>query len=38
MYNMPVWCRSCKFEWFPTIFNGQELGDDDPFPLYATDK
>lgn len=38
MYNMPVWCRSCKVEWFPAIFNGQELGDDDPFPLYATDK
>ena len=35
MYNMPVWCRSCKVEWFPIIFNGQELGDDDPFPLYA---
>ena len=38
MYNMPVWCRSCKVEWFPTIFNGQELGDDDPFPLYAENK
>ena len=38
MYNMPGWGRSCKGEWFPAIFNGQELGDDDPFPLYAADK
>lgn len=38
LYNMPVWCRACHVEWFPTIFNGQELGDDDPFPLYAQEK
>lgn len=32
MYGMPVYCRSCKVEWFPTIFEGRELGDDEPFP------
>lgn len=31
--NVPIWCRPCKIEWYPSIFDGQELGPDDPFPL-----
>lgn len=38
MSNIPVWCRRCKVEWFPAIFNGVELGADDPFPLYEQNK
>lgn len=38
MCNMPVWCRSCKVEWFPSIYNGLEFGPDDPFPICASDK
>jgi hypothetical protein len=38
LYGLPVWCRRCKVDWFPTIFNGWELGEDEPFPLSDTDK
>lgn len=33
LYNTPVYCRTCKIEWFPSIFDGRELGEDEPFPL-----
>lgn len=31
MFGIPVYCRPCKVEWYPTIFKGKEIGDDDPF-------
>lgn len=36
-YNMPFYCRRCKVEWYPSICNGVEFGDDDPFPLIEND-
>ena len=33
MYGMPVYCRKCKVEWFPVIFDGRELADDELFPV-----
>ena len=31
--NVPMWCRRCKVEWYPSIYDGMELGPDEPFPL-----
>lgn len=31
--DAPIYCQKCKAERFPTIFNGRELEDDEPFPL-----
>lgn len=25
LYGTPVYCRSCRREWFPTIFAGREI-------------
>lgn len=33
MYEVPVYCRRCKVEWFPAIWRGRELADNEPFPL-----
>lgn len=33
MYRVPVYCRTCKSEWFPAIFNGRELEAGKIFPL-----
>ena len=33
LYGTPVYCRKCRVEWFPTIYLGRELGDDEPFPM-----
>ena len=30
--NLPLYCKKCHLESYPTIFHGKELGDDDPFP------
>lgn len=32
VYNTPFYCRKCKMEWYPTIFEGRELDIDEPFP------
>jgi hypothetical protein len=32
VYGVPFYCRRCKAEWYPAIFNGVECGDDYPFP------
>ena len=32
MFGIPVYCRPCKVEWFPTIFQGKEFSEDEPFP------
>lgn len=31
LFGVPVYCRKCKVEWFPTVYLGRELGDDEPF-------
>lgn len=31
IYNTPLHCRSCKVNWYPTIYMGAELDDDTPF-------
>ena len=31
--NTPVYCKKCKVEWFPSIYMGKELEDDEPFPI-----
>lgn len=31
IYNTPIHCRACKVEWYPTIYLGAELDDDEPF-------
>jgi len=31
LYGTPVYCRKCKVEWFPAIYNGRELDEDEPF-------
>lgn len=31
IYNTPMRCRVCKVDWYPTIYLGRELGDDEPF-------
>ena len=36
MYGMPVYCRKCKVEWFPTIYLGRELGEDEPFDCFPS--
>lgn len=38
MYGVPIWCRNkgCKMAFYPTIWNGRELDDDEPFPLMDT--
>ena len=33
MFDVPVYCRKCRAERFPTIYEGRELDDDEPFPL-----
>lgn len=33
LHETPVYCRKCKVEWFPAIYFGRELGEDEPFPL-----
>lgn len=33
LYNTPIYCRRCKVAHYPTIFDGRELDDDEPFPL-----
>lgn len=32
MFGVPVYCRFCKVEWYPTIYEGVEIGLDEPFP------
>ncbi|MEG1594187.1 MAG: hypothetical protein RR350_07215 [Oscillibacter sp.] len=32
-YGLPFYCKPCKQEFFPTIWKGRELGDDEPFPM-----
>ena len=32
-YGMPFYCRFCKIEHFPTIWMGNELDVDEPFPM-----
>ncbi len=31
LYNTPLRCRVCKVDWYPTIYMGKELGEDEPF-------
>ncbi len=35
LYGVPVFCRNktCKVAHYPTIWEGRELGDDEPFPM-----
>lgn len=33
LFGIPIYCRKCKVEWFPTIYLGRELGEDEPFPM-----
>lgn len=35
IYGTPLRCRVCKVDWYPTIFQGAELGDDEPFPMRS---
>lgn len=28
LFGVPVYCRKCKVEWFPTVYLGRELGDE----------
>lgn len=35
IYGTPLRCRVCKVDWYPTIFQGSELGDDEPFPMRS---
>lgn len=37
IYNTPLRCRSCKVNWYPTIYMGAELDDDEPF-IHARPK
>lgn len=32
IYNTALRCRACKVDWYPTIYMGKELGEDEPFP------
>lgn len=31
IYNTALRCRMCKVDWYPTIYMGNELGEDEPF-------
>lgn len=31
IYNTALRCRACKVDWYPTIYMGAELDDDEPF-------
>ena len=33
VFETPLYCRSCKLDFYPTIYHGRELDDDEPFPL-----
>ena len=33
LFGIPIYCRKCKVGWFPTIYLGRELGEDEPFPM-----
>lgn len=35
IYDTPLFCRRCKVAWYPAIYQGVELGDDEPFPLTS---
>lgn len=35
LYGTPVYCRHCKVEWYPTVWFGKELDDDEPFPVKS---
>ena len=37
LYGVPVYCRACKQEWLPTIWQGREL-DGGTFDLPHQDK
>lgn len=34
LYGVPVYCRKCKVSWYPTIYLGRELGEDEPTDLF----
>lgn len=31
IYNTALRCRVCKVDWYPTIYMGAELDEDEPF-------
>lgn len=31
VFGLPVYCRKCKISWYPTISEGREIGEDEPF-------
>lgn len=35
IYLVPVYCRVCKAQRFPAIWNGREIGSGKPFPPLA---
>ena len=39
IYETPIFCRNktCKVSFYPAIWKGRELGDDEPFPLLEHD-
>lgn len=32
VYETPIYCRSCKLEFYPRIYRGRELHEAEPFP------
>ena len=37
VFGHPFYCRHCRVEWYPNIYNGVELDGDTPFPLTEND-
>ena len=35
LYGVPIYCRKCKVDWYPTIYLGRELADDEPLDMSS---
>lgn len=37
LHGVPIYCRSCKINHYPSIWMGVELDRDEPFPVGTED-